>query len=112
MMKASENLNFEKALELKNKVAELVKDKSETNWAAEDLYYGAKDVMDDQDAADRGPITYIRSVKRNFRNILDDFINNYEDACNDEELDENKKVNVDQSELNKIIEEYNKTYIK
>ena len=42
----------------------------------------------------------------------EDFINNYEDACNDEELDENKKVNVDQSELNKIIEEYNKTYIK
>ena len=40
----------------------------------EHLYYGAKDVMDDQDAADRGPITYIRSVKRNFRNILDDFI--------------------------------------
>ena len=104
--------NEEDLEDLVNKVAELVKDKSETNWAAEDLYYGAKDVMDDQDAADRGPITYIRSVKRNFRNILDDFINNYEDACNDEELDENKKVNVDQSELNKIIEEYNKTYIK
>lgn len=104
--------NEEDLEDLVNEVAKLVKDKSETNWAAEDLYYGAIDVMDDQDAADRGPTTYIRSVKRNFKDILNDFINNYADACNDEELDENKKVNVDQSELDKIIEEYNKTYIK
>lgn len=45
---------------------------------------------------------------------LDDIVDNnaYRERNNNEELDENKKVNVDQSELNKIIEEYNKTYIK
>lgn len=110
--------NEEDLEDLVNEVAELVKDKSETNWAAEDLYYGAKDVMDDQDAADRGPTTYIRSVKLNFKNILDDFINDYADACADEELDENKKVNVYtetkslgtlvtkiQNKINKVLQE-------
>lgn len=74
-----------------------VKDLSETNWAVEDLYNGAKGVMDDQDATDRGPVTYIRSVKRNFKNILDDFINNYEDACTDAELDESKNRKLTES---------------
>lgn len=78
--------------EIVDEIMNEVKDLSETNWAAEDLYYEVGDVMDNQDAADRGPITYIRSVKMNFKNILDDFINNYEDACADAELDEGKKV--------------------
>lgn len=95
-------------------IMDAVKDLSETNWAAEDLYNGAEGVMDDQDAADRGPATYIRSVKTNFKNILTDFINNYADACADAELDEGKKVktesideDLDVSEmLRKILEYY------
>lgn len=78
--------------EIVEEIMDAVKDLSETNWAAEDLYNEAEGVMDDQDAADRGPATYIRSVKTNFKNILTDFINNYADACADAELDEGKKV--------------------
>lgn len=100
--------------EIVEEIMDEVKDLSETNWAAEDLYNGAEGVMDDQDAADRGPATYIRSVKMNFKNILTDFINNYADACADAELDESKKIktegineDLDASEmLRKILEYY------
>lgn len=100
--------------EIVDEIMNEVKDLSETNWAAEDLYYEVGDVMDDQDAADRGPTTYIRSVKTNFKNILTDFINNYADACADVELDESKKIktegineDLDASEmLRKILEYY------
>lgn len=100
--------------EIVEEIMNEVKDLSETNWAAEDLYSEAEDVMDDQDALDRGPATYIRSVKTNFKNILTDFINNYADACADAELDESKKIktegineDLDASEmLRKILEYY------
>lgn len=89
--------NEETLQEIVEEIMEDVKDLSETNWAAEDLYNGVKGVMDDQDAADRGPTTYIRSVKTNFKNILDDFINNYEEACTDAELDESKNRKLTES---------------
>lgn len=86
--------NEEDLEDLVDEIREAVEDKSETNWAAEDLFSAMEGALDDSDAASRGPVVYMKSVKPFIDRALDDFINDYADACDDEELDENKKVNV------------------
>lgn len=73
-----------------NDVLEFVQDIKDINFAGEDLYSGMSDVLDNGDAEARGPVTYVKSVKRDMQNILDDFIDNYEQAFNEESLEESK----------------------
>lgn len=77
---------------ISNEILSYVEDIKDINYAAEDLYNGFLTVMDDGDAEAQGPKVYIKSVKLNMNNILDDFINNYEEACEDELLEESKDI--------------------
>lgn len=81
--------------ELVDEILEKIKYIKDNNFAGEDLYSGMEDVLDDEDARDRGPATYVRSVKVNMRNILDDFINNYKQAYEEENLTESASKNLD-----------------
>ena len=73
--------NVEELIEdLVDKILEFCEDIKDTNFAGEDLYNQVSEVLNDPDAEERGLSTYIRSVKTNLRNILDDFIDNYNQA--------------------------------
>lgn len=71
-------------------IKESIKSLSEKNFAAEDLHNVMLDVLDDADAMDAGEKTYIKSVKVNMENAIDDFINDYQQACEEENLKESK----------------------
>lgn len=71
-------------------ILEFAEDIKDINFAGEDLYSGMSSVLDNGDAEARGPVTYVRSVKRDMQNILDDFIDNYEQAFEEESLEESK----------------------
>ena len=74
--------------EIVDEILEFAEDIKDNNFAGEDLYSGMSGVLDNGDAEARGPVTYVRSVKRDMQNILDDFIDNYEQAFNEESLEE------------------------
>lgn len=76
--------------EIVSDILKFVEDIKDNNFAGEDLYSGMSSVLDNGDAEARGPVTYVRSVKRNMQNILDDFIDNYEQAFDEETLEESK----------------------
>ena len=78
--------------DIANEVLEATEDIKDINYAGEDIYSGFQRVMDNGDAEARGPVTYVKSVKRDMQNILDDFIDNYEEAFNEESLDESKTI--------------------
>lgn len=74
--------------EIVNEILEFAEDIKDNNFAGEDLYSGMSSVLDNGDAEARGPVTYVKSVKRDMQNILDDFIDNYEQAFEEESLEE------------------------
>lgn len=76
--------------EIVTDILEFAEDIKDNNFAGEDLYSGMSSVLDNGDAEARGPVTYVRSVKRDMQNILDDFIDNYEQAFGEESLEESK----------------------
>jgi len=78
--------------DIANEILEATEDIKDINYAGEDIYSGFQRVMDNGDAEARGPVTYVKSVKRDMQNILDDFIDNYEEAFNEESLDESKTI--------------------
>ena len=86
--KAREAEDFEPIID---EILESLKFLQETNYAAEDICFSVKGVMDNADAYDRGPVTYFRSVQSNLKDAIEQFIEDYEDAVNEEELDESKK---------------------
>ena len=91
------------AEDLENIVDEILKNISsisDINYAAEDLQSSMESVLDDQDAYDVGPVTYVKSVKLNMRDSLDSFIENYEEAFEEESLEESKKEEAVEEELN------------
>lgn len=75
-----------------NEIIEATEDIKDINFAGEDLNSGMESVLDNGDAEARGPVTYVKSVKRDMQNILDDFIDNYEQAFEEESLEESVKV--------------------
>ena len=79
--------------EIVTDILEFAEDIKDNNFAGEDLYSGMSSVLDNGDAEARGPVTYVRSVKRDMQNILDDFIDNYEQAFDEESLEEAKVGN-------------------
>lgn len=91
------------AEDLENIVDEILKNISsisDINYAAEDLQSSMESVLDDQDAYDVGPVTYVKSVKLNMRDSLDSFIENYEEAFEEESLEESKKEEAVEEEIN------------
>ena len=81
--------------EIVDEILEDASDLEEINFAGEDLIVGMRSVLDNTDAQAIGPVTYVKSVKLNMHNILDDFIDNYEQAFNEESLEESKVVEQD-----------------
>lgn len=86
--KVEDAVEAEDLEEIVNDILEFVEDIKDINFAGEDLYSGMSGVLDNGDAEARGPVTYVKSVKRDMQNILDDFIDNYEQAFNEESLEE------------------------
>lgn len=86
--KVEDAVEAEDLEEIVNDILEFVEDIKDINFAGEDLYSGMSSVLDNGDAEARGPVTYVKSVKRDMQNILDDFIDNYEQAFNEESLEE------------------------
>lgn len=76
-------------------ILEFAEDIKDINFAGEDLYSGMSSVLDNGDAEARGPVTYVKSVKRDMQNILDDFIDNYEQAFEEESLEESVTIDND-----------------
>lgn len=89
--KVEEAVEAEDLEEICNEILNATEDIKDINYAGEDIYLGFSNVMDDEDAYDRGPVTYVKSVKMNMQNILDDFIDNYKEDCEEEEKEENSK---------------------
>lgn len=106
--------NVEELIEdLVDKILEFCEDIKDTNFAGEDLYNQVSEVLNDPDAEERGLSTYIRSVKTNLRNILDDFIDNYNQAFEEENLNEsvdNKKTTINDLNQNKAKKDENNLY--
>lgn len=90
--KVREAVEAEDLEDIVDEILQSIDNISDKNYAAEDLQSGMESVLDDEDAHNVGPVTYVKSVKLNMRNILDDFIDNYADAYAEESLDESKTL--------------------
>lgn len=98
--KVKEAVEAEDLENIVDEILENISSISDINYAAEDLQSSMESVLDDQDAYDVGPVTYVKSVKLNMRDSLDSFIENYEEAFEEESLEESKKEEAVEEELN------------